>query len=222
GHVLMPGEEFSFNDVVGDRSYEAGFRYAPGITQGELVDVVGGGICQVSSTLFGAAFFAGLEIVHARPHSRPSSYVDMGLDSTVVYPTVDMKLKNPHPFPVVLHVAVSAGEIKVEVLGARRDFKVAFEREIVEVLPFTTLVRNDDRLRTGTRTVSQQGKRGFKVIRRRKVYGAGDDVRVDEWELRYPPTREIVRVGTSPTGQVPEAKPTSALRDPASELRIVQ
>lgn len=117
GTVLMPHELFSFNEVVGPRTPEAGYRYATGIAAGQLVDTEGGGICQVSSTLFGAAFFAGLEIVRARPHSRPSSYVDMGLDSTVVYPDIDMKLRNPFDFPVVLHMTVSQGKVRAGVLG---------------------------------------------------------------------------------------------------------
>ncbi|MCA9716612.1 MAG: VanW family protein [Myxococcales bacterium] len=222
GHVLLPGEEFSFNDVVGPRTTEAGFRYAPGITSGEIVDVVGGGICQVSSTVFGAVFFSGLEIVRARPHSRPSGYVDMGLDSTVVYGAVDMRFRNNFDFPVVFHVDVQGGKVAVELLGPRRPYRVAFEREIDEVLPYTTIVRNDDRLRSGTQTVAQQGKRGFKVTRRRKLYDGGTVVHSEEWTLSYPPTREIVRRGTNPGGAIPESKPEVTLRDPANELRIVQ
>lgn len=222
GQVLMPGETFSFNAVVGERSDEAGYRYAPGITAGELVDVVGGGTCQVSSTLYGAAFFAGLDLVHARPHSRPSSYIDMGLDSTVVYGAIDMKLRNPYDFPVVLHSVVSAGEVKIEVLGKERPYKVAFERELKEVLPFKTVVRDDPRLRVGASEVAQQGKRGFKVVRRRKLIADEAVVRTEEWELNYPPTTQIVRRGSSPNGAPAAAPPPPPLRDPAAQLRIVQ
>lgn len=223
GHVLMPGEVMSFNAVVGDRTDTAGFRYAPGIADGELIDTVGGGICQISSTLYGAAFFAGLELSHSRPHSRPSSYVDMGLDSTVVFGSVDMKLKNPFDFPVVLHTSVSAGKVKIEVLGKQRVFdEVAFERQVKEVLPHSTIVRGDARLHTGAETVSQRGMRGFKVVRTRKLYKAGEIVDTQSWDLFYPPTTHIVRRGNNPRGEWPESKPLSPLRDPARELRIVQ
>lgn len=220
--VLMPGEQFSFNEVVGPRSAEAGYRYATGISAGQLVDTMGGGICQVSSTLFGAGFFAGLEVVRARPHSRPSSYVDMGLDSTVVYPDIDMKLRNPFDFPVVLHMTVSQGKVRAEVLGPRRPYQVAFERELKERLPYETVWRHDDRLREGTQAVAQRGKRGFKLERTRKLYEGGEVVKEETWELFYPPTTEILRRGTNPAGEVPETKKAPPLRDPAPTLRIVQ
>ncbi len=223
GYVLLPGQVMSFNAVVGDRTDVAGFRYAPGIADGELIDTVGGGICQISSTLYGAAFFAGLELVHSRPHSRPSSYVDMGLDSTVVYGSVDMKLKNPFDFPVVLHTSVSAGKVTFEVLGKRKVYdEVAFERQVKEVLPHSTIVRSDAKLHTGAETVSQRGMRGFKVVRSRKLYRAGELVDTQSWDLYYPPTTHIVRRGTNPRGEWPEGKPLPPLRDPARELRVVQ
>ncbi len=223
GKVLLPGEAMSFNDVVGDRSPEMGYRYAPGITAGELVDVVGGGICQISSTLYGAAFFGGLELVHSRPHSRPSSYVDMGLDSTVVYGAIDMKLKNPFDYPVVLHTAVSGGEVTVEVLGPKRPYdRVAFERELEEVIPYRTVYRDDPKLRVGATAIAQQGKRGFKVTRKRLLYRGDDVVDTESWDLNYPPTTEIIRRGTNPNGALPEGKTPAKLRDPAPQLRIVQ
>ncbi len=222
GTVLMPGDEFSFNEVVGPRTAEEGFRYAPGITAGELVDVLGGGICQVSSTLYGAAFFAGLELVSARPHSRPSSYVDMGLDSTVVYPTIDLKFRNNFDFPVVLHMSVSQGKVRAEVLGERRPYQVAFERSLEESIEFKTVWRDDPQLRVGTESVAQRGMRGFKLERLRKLYQAGKLVDEQRWELNYPSTTQIVRRGTSPSGQLPEDKPRPALRDPAPKLRLVQ
>jgi vancomycin resistance protein YoaR len=222
GAVIMPGERFSFNEHVGPRSAEAGYRYATGITSGELVDVLGGGICQVSSTLFGAAFFAGLEIVQARPHSRPSNYVDMGLDSTVVYPSIDLVLRNPYDFPIVFHMKVSQGKVRAEVLGPRRPYQILFERELQDMLPYKTIWREDGRLRAGTEDVVQGGRRGFKLQRRRKFYQSGEEVKTETAELSYPPTTEILRRGTNPAGEVPEPKKRIPLRDPAPALRIRQ
>jgi vancomycin resistance protein YoaR len=220
--VLMPGEVFSFNAVVGPRTAEAGYRYATGISAGQLIDVLGGGICQVSSTLFGAAFFSGLELVEARPHSRPSAYVDMGLDSTVVDGAQDLKLRNPFDFPVVFHMTVSQGKVRAEVLGSRRPYQVAFERELEEVLPYETLWRDDPRLRSGAEQVAQHGKRGFRISRKRKLYQGGSLLETETWSLYYPPTSEIVRRGSNPAGAPAELKPAPNLRDPAPSLRIMQ
>jgi len=222
GTVLMPGDQFSFNETVGDRDAEGGYRYATGISAGQLVDVLGGGICQVSSTIYGAAFFAGLELVSARPHSRPSSYVDMGLDSTVVYDAIDMKVRNGFDFPVVLHMTVSGGKVRAEVLGERRPYQVTFDRELVETTPYNTVWRDDGTLRTGTQTVAQRGRRGFKIKRRRILSAGGKPVAEESWDLRYPPTTEIMRRGTNPNGEVPEKKTLPPLRDPAPRLRKTQ
>lgn len=222
GTVLLPGEVFSFNEVVGERSAEAGYRYGTGISAGQLVDVLGGGICQVSSTIYGAAFFSGVELVRSRPHSRPSSYVDMGLDSTVVWPSVDMKFRNDYDFPVVLHMTVSSGKVRAEVLGPRRPYQVAFERELDETLPFRTVIRDDSRLLAGHTQLAQRGRRGFKVKRFRQFIQGGDVVKDETWELTYPPTSEIVRRGTSASGKPSEKKTLPALRDPAAHLKIVQ
>lgn len=222
GTVLLPGEVFSFNEVVGERSAEAGYRYGTGISAGQLVDVLGGGICQVSSTIYGAAFFSGVELVRSRPHSRPSSYVDMGLDSTVVWPSVDMKFRNDYDFPVVLHMTVSSGKVRAEVLGPRRPYQVAFERELDEMLAFKTVIRDDSRLLAGHTRLAQRGRRGFKVKRFRQFIQGGDVVKDETWELTYPPTTEIVRRGTSASGKPAEKKTLPALRDPAPHLKIVQ
>jgi vancomycin resistance protein YoaR len=105
------------------------------IAEGELVDGIGGGTCQVSGTLHGAAFFAGLEIVERYPHTRPSSYIKMGLDATVVYPTINFRVQNTFPFPVVLHQTVQGGVVSAEVLGPDLDQVVTLVRRIDEALP---------------------------------------------------------------------------------------
>ncbi len=222
GTILMPGESFSFNGEVGERSAAAGYRYAPGISGGQIVDVLGGGICQIASSLYGAAFFSGMELVSSRPHSRPSGYIDMGLDSTVVWPNVDLKLRNDFDFPIVLHMSVKGGQVEAEILGPRRPYQVAFERELKDVEPYTTVFRDDSALLSGTQATVQRGMRGFTVMRVRKFYQAGEVVKEEDWRVAYPPTREIVRRGTNAAGRVPEEKTRIPLRDPAKKLRIMQ
>jgi vancomycin resistance protein YoaR len=91
GVVIEPGGVLSFNRVVGPRTFERGFRNAPVIVQDELEEGLGGGVCQVASTLFAAAMLGGLEIVTRRSHSRPSGYAPLGLDAVVIYPEVELR-----------------------------------------------------------------------------------------------------------------------------------
>jgi len=212
GFVLAPKAEFSFNKVVGDRTEKEGYKIAHVITAGEMVDGLAGGTCQISTTLFGASFFAGMEILDATPHSRPSTYVTLGLDSTVVYPTqiyaeVDLKMRNPYDFPVVIHYRVARGEAVVEILGKKRPWdQVAFEREIEEEIPYTSEERPDETLPVGFISLDQPGFNGYRAIRYRKFYKGKKLVKTDKWRLYYKPVKEYLRVGTSvdPNAEIPD------------------
>jgi len=182
GTVLLPGEVFDFNDVVGARDEANGYKVAKVIAEGELVDGIGGGTCQISGTLHGAAFFAGLSIVERYPHTRPSSYIKMGLDATVVYPTINFRLKNPFPFPVVLHETVKNGVVRA-------------------AIPYEEVERPDKTLPSGVRRLGQRGVAGFKLRRYRIVREGAHAVR-ERWDDTYPPTSQIVRVGS---GDMPKA-----------------
>jgi len=207
GYVLQPGVEFSFNDVVGARTEKEGYKIAHVILGGELVDGEAGGTCQVSTTLHGASFFAGLDIIKGRPHSRPSTYVTMGLDATVVYPVTDLKLRNPYDFPVVISYKVARGEARVEILGKERPYdKVGFEREIVEKDDFDTVTREDDNIPIGYMVVDQLGFPGYKVNRYRKFYRGKKLVKTNKWKLVYRPVTEYVRVGANPDPNLPPPK----------------
>ncbi|HVW24941.1 MAG TPA: VanW family protein [Polyangiaceae bacterium] len=203
GTVLLPGEVFDFNEVVGPRDEANGYKVAPVIAEGELVDGIGGGTCQISGTLHGAAFFAGLDIVERYPHTRPSAYIKMGLDATVVYPTIDFRIRNPFSFPVALHEVVRNGTVRAEVLGPTQPMTVTFIRRITDALPYEQLERNDDRLPRGERVLSQRGVPGFKLTRYR-ILREGDHAVRERWTDTYPPTTQIVRVGTGtmPKGSV--------------------
>ena len=124
GLVLSPGQLVSFNDIVGERSEANGFQRSWEIFKGEMVEGIGGGTCQVASTFHAAVFFGGLDVLERLPHSRPSAYIPMGLDSTVVYPAVDLKVRNPHPFPVVVHTKATGNTLRVEILGKTKPARV--------------------------------------------------------------------------------------------------
>jgi len=210
GHIIMPGELFSFNEVVGDRTEKQGYRVAHVIQAGEMIDGLAGGACQISSTLHGASWFAGLEMVNSRPHSRPSAYITMGLDATVVYPSVDLQMKNPYEFPVVIHYVVSQGTVRVEILGKERPWdKVAYEREIKKETPFETVTREDDTMPLGAQVVDQGGFPGYNLVRRRLYYKDGKVAKVEKWDVAYPTTTEYVRIGTNPDPNLTMPKPST-------------
>jgi len=227
GHVIAPHEHFSFNDVVGERTEKQGYKIAHVIQAGEMVDGLAGGTCQISTTLFAASFFAGLDVDHASPHSRPSAYQPIGFDATVVYPVTDLKLTNPYDFPVVIHYKVASGEAKVEILGKKRPWdKVIFEREIEEETPFTQQERIDPEMPLGTQVIDQAGFDGYKIKRFRKFYRHGQLVKTQHWTVTYKPVTEYLRTGTSldPFAPAPEQKKIHHLKPPkpGSKGRIMQ
>jgi hypothetical protein len=165
------------------------------IASGELVDGVGGGTCQIAGTLHGAAFFAGLDIVERHPHTRPSYYIKMGLDAAVAYPTLTLRVRNPFAFPVVLVESVRGGVVRAEILGPKRTKTVTFVRKIDEARRFDVREVPEPRLPRGQRIVSQRGVPGFNVTRFR-IVREGPFAYRERLSDVYPPTSEIVRVGT--------------------------
>jgi vancomycin resistance protein YoaR len=205
GVVLMPGETVSFNASVGARSVDNGFALAPEIYKGELRDGIGGGTCQVSGTLHAAAFFGGLDIVERINHSRPSGYIHLGLDATVVFPTVDLKLRNPYDFPVVLHAVAEKGTLAFEILGREKPAKVDYTTVTVGTSAFKRKIEEDAGVKEGGVVMKQKGIRGVSVRKIRTIHLARGRERVEVSTDVYPPTFEILKVapGTDPDSLPP-------------------
>lgn len=119
GLVLMPGEEFSFNRAVGRRTASGGFKRAGVFVNGRKEYDIGGGICQVSTTLYNAALLSNLAIPARSSHSRPVPYVPIGRDAAVSYPNPDLKIKNNADHPIAFAASVNRGKIEFAVLGQR-------------------------------------------------------------------------------------------------------
>lgn len=198
GIVLAPDELVSFNDAVGARTEDNGFRPAPEIYKGEMVQGIGGGTCQVSSTLHAAALHAGLDIVERYPHSRPSEYIALGLDSTVSWPTVDLKLRNPWPFPVVVHTIVERGTLRVQLLGQDKPATITLARDTLAVRPFKRKVTESSWLEPGTVIQKQKGIRGYSIRKTRVITLAGGVRRTETVVDHYPATPQhlVVAPGT--------------------------
>ncbi|HUT78563.1 MAG TPA: VanW family protein, partial [Polyangia bacterium] len=217
---------FSFNETLGDRTEARGFRYAPVIAGGALVEGMGGGTCQVASTLYAAAFFAGMVIVERQPHSRPSSYIKLGLDATVSYPDLDLKIKNPFDFPVVIHYAVNEGSFRAELRGRERPYTVTLLRRVVDTRPFPVRVIETSKLARGTEVVSQLGVPGYTVRRYKVIEGGKIGYRFQSHD-KYPPTAQFVYQGTADPGGLAGVKdaPRPDTHKPyhaSNYLRVVQ
>jgi vancomycin resistance protein YoaR len=217
GYVLKPGETWSFNDTVGERSQATGYKIAHVITAGEMVDGLAGGTCQISTTLFGASFFAGLDIVKRLNHSRPSTYTPLGFDATVVWPNTDLVLKNPYDFPVAIHYVVANGQAKVEILGKPRPFtKIEFARQLIEETPYSSEERLDEEMPKDATSIDQPGFDGYKLKSFRRIYQGKKMIREDKWTLTYKPVTEYIRRGTSedPNAKMPDEKKPHVLKVP--------
>lgn len=134
GTVLMPGETFSYNTVVGERTIAAGYKEAAMYQNGEVVDGLGGGICQISTTLYNAVLYSNLEIVERRNHQFVPSYAKAGRDATVVYGSIDFKFKNTRNYPVKILCTVSGGVAKCEIYGLKEnpDYDVEITSRVTE------------------------------------------------------------------------------------------
>lgn len=201
GAVVPTGGRLSFNDRVGPRTPSRGYRVAHVIYDGEMVDGIGGGVCQVASTLHAAAFLAGLPITEHVPHSRPSTYIPMGLDATVAYPDVDLVIANPMPVPITVRAHADGGRLSVELWARARPLDVEWRREVLARTSYEERVVEDPTVPPGEERVSQDGGPGFVIERLRIVHARDGDV-TERRTLRYPPTDQVVRVspGASSAG----------------------
>lgn len=121
GTVLMPGETFSYNKVVGERTIQAGYKEAPIYVSGRVEDGIGGGICQITTTLYNAVVYANLDIVERSNHQFVPSYAGPSRDATVVYGAIDFKFKNNRDYPIKITCSVSGGIANFKIWGLKSD-----------------------------------------------------------------------------------------------------
>lgn len=164
GVVLMPGETFSYNNTLGERTIEAGYGYAGGYAGGKVVQMVGGGICQVSSTLYTAVLYANEEIVERYNHMFLTSYIGAGKDATVVYGSLDFKFKNTRNYPIKIEATSNSGVAEVKIYGTKEEveYEVEIETTILSYIPYSTIYEEDKSLTPGQEVVEQNAMRGCK------------------------------------------------------------
>lgn len=197
GVVLAPGQMLSFNRTVGKRTLERGFTWAPVIIDDELRPGVGGGICQLASTLHAAAVYGGMDIVSRRSHSRPSSYIKLGLDATVIYGEVDLKIKNPYHSPIILHAYhPKPTVVRIELLGIDAPGTPSYSYAVIRTYDFYRRVTTKPWM--GDRRVKKQrGRPGLDVFSIVKLTAADGTVREHKYRSGYRPVPEVFWVGDS-------------------------
>lgn len=205
GTLIASGKQFSFNTVVGERTAEAGYDDAPVFVNGKLEPGIGGGICQVSSTLFNAALLSGMTIEERTPHFEPVGYIPAGRDATVAYGYLDFCFKNPYTQPIYVVSNMEADTLTVYILGTAAD--APQNASIIvggqKVIPHKKTESIDPSLKADSVT---EGHDGLSLVTTRHVIWADGRTLNDTFESTYDPVDTII---------VKAAKPSTVPTQPA-------
>ena len=199
GRLVRPGQVFSMNGATGQRTAAKGYRTAHVIQNGEIVDGLGGGVCQAGTTMFNAAFFAGLPVPERRNHSLHISHYPMGRDATLNWPTTDLKWRNDSPYGIYITSRATPSTLTFTFWSTSRGYKVTSSTSSASNLRAPpTKFKDDPTLPKGKEVVEESGSSGFDVTVSRTVTKAGTVVRRDSFISNYSPWVRVVRRGTGP------------------------
>ena len=177
GLILNPGDVFSFNGTVGERTAAKGYKLAGAYVGGENVDQLGGGICQVSSTLYYCTLIADLKIVDRANHMYPVAYLPMGLDATVNWGTIDFKFSNNSEYPVRIDAAVEGKTLTVSLVGTKTTTNyVKLDNAVISSTAPDTVYEIDETLTPGTSKVKTSGHTAYVVDAYKYIYNENDEL----------------------------------------------
>lgn len=197
--ILMPGDTFSFNDVVGERTAEKGYQAAPVIIGNQIDSGLGGGICQVSSTLYNAILRANINSVERAHHSLPSHYVPLGMDATVDFGNLDYKFKNTLDYPLFIEADASGGIVSFNIYSneALSSTITEVRSQVYQTLQPSVKYVDDPTLAVGQTEQTQAPSTGYKVKVTKKAIKNGvvisDEVIADDF---YKPVDAVIKRGT--------------------------
>lgn len=162
GTIIYPGETFSYNQIVGKRTIEAGYKEAGAYAGGKVVQEIGGGICQVSSTLYNAVLYANLEVVERYNHYFETSYVDPGRDATVSWGSLDFQFKNNRDYAIKIEAKARNGVCEITIKGIKQDndYEVVIQPQVTSIIKKIERYENDSSLEEGVTEVEQEGHDG--------------------------------------------------------------
>jgi vancomycin resistance protein YoaR len=199
GHKIRPGAIFSLNAVLGERTTARGFVPAPMIVGGSFVDSVGGGISQVATTLYNAAFFAGLELVEHTAHSIYISRYPMGREATISWGGPELTFRNDWSAPIRIEARATNTSVRFRLLSLPLGRRVVTKTGPPHscVAPRAIYIQNPN-IPPGTQRVRQSaGSPGFDVTYTRRVYAWSTLLRSERFHVRYQPQNAIIEVGAS-------------------------
>lgn len=176
GKFIMPGDVFSLNEILGERTLEKGYKIAPVIEEGDLKSGIGGGICQVSSTLYNAVLRSGLSIIERESHSLPVSYIGLGLDATVSWGSIDFKFENTSDCPIFIESYTKNKEMHINLYSNSNSAKKKYvvRNDIYDKIPSKTEIIEDKDLPMGKGVIINKGSDGYWVKVVRSTYENGE------------------------------------------------
>ena len=205
GTIILPGENFSYNKVVGERTIAKGYKEAAVYAGGKVVDGIGGGICQLSSTLYNSVLYANLEITSRSNHRFLTSYVTAGRDATVSWGTIDFCFKNTRSYPIKITSEVKNGVVTTSIYGIKeeKEYEVVIESKVTEVIPYSTKYVKDSTLKEDEEEIVQYGANGaksetYKIVKYNGIVVSREQISSDI----YSPLERIVKRGTKKAQEV--------------------
>ena len=212
GTIVRPGHRFSLNEVLGRRTTERGFVEAPQIFNGRLEDAVGGGVSQIATTTYNAAFFAGVQIVTHQPHEFYISRYPMGREATVSWGGPELIWRNDWPAAILVKASADADSITVQFYSSRlgRRVQTTTGEPTQYTAPRTITVSNPSLSPGTTNVVQSAGPSGFLISYTRKVFEGSRLRRRERYTWRYKPENEVVEVGPPRRAAPPREKPEAA------------
>ena len=210
GTIILPGKSFSLNRALGKRTVEKGFVAAPQIFDGRLEDAVGGGISQFATTLYNAAFFAGVKLVAHQAHQFYISRYPMGREATVWWGGPELIFRNNWPAAILMKVSASDSAITVRFYSRKfgRRVETKTGKPYAYTSPRTIRTLNSSLPAGTTSTVQSAGESGFTVQYTRKVFRGVELLANERYTVRYDPQNAIVEVGPpKPPAKKAKSKP---------------
>lgn len=210
GTIVMPGETFSYNKVVGRRTIEAGFKEGISYIGGKSVPDVGGGVCQVSSTLYNTALLANLDITERSNHMFLTGYVSASRDATVYYGSLDFCFKNTRNYPIKITASAKNGVCKVSMYGIKEEteYEVIIQSKVISYINYKTTYKEDPTLEEGKEVVEQYGhtgciSEGYKILKKNGKVVSQTLLSKDSYRAK----ERIVRKGTKKVAKPAETTP---------------